>query len=53
MFERLVRQRGLHNLIWVWNGQDPAWYPGDDMVDIVSHDIYDSWSGTMATGRPA
>jgi mannan endo-1,4-beta-mannosidase len=41
MFERLVKQHGLHNLIWVWNGQDPAWYPGDDVVDIVGWDIYD------------
>ena len=35
MFDRLVNAHGLHNLIWVWNGQDPAWYPGDDVVDIV------------------
>ncbi len=42
MFDRLVNKHGLHNLIWVWNGQDPAWYPGDDVVDIVSHDIYDN-----------
>jgi mannan endo-1,4-beta-mannosidase len=41
MFERLVKLHGLHNLIWVWNGQDPAWYPGDDVVDIVGWDIYD------------
>lgn len=42
MFDRLVNKHGLHNLIWVWNGQDPAWYPGDDVVDIVSHDVYDN-----------
>lgn len=24
----------------MWNGQDPAWYSGDDAVDIFSHDIY-------------
>jgi mannan endo-1,4-beta-mannosidase len=41
MYERLVRVHGLHNLVWVWNGQDPAWYPGDDVVDIVGWDIYD------------
>ena len=41
MHERLVRVHGLHNLVWVWNGQDPAWYPGDDVVDIVGWDIYD------------
>jgi mannan endo-1,4-beta-mannosidase len=41
MYERLVKVHGIHNLIWVWNGQDPAWYPGDDVVDIASFDIYD------------
>jgi mannan endo-1,4-beta-mannosidase len=41
MHERLVKVHGLHNLIWVWNGQDAAWYPGDDVVDIVGWDIYD------------
>nr|WP_315396327.1 glycosyl hydrolase [uncultured Duganella sp.] len=42
MYDRLVNVHGLHNLIWVWNGQDPAWYPGDDVVDISSYDIYDN-----------
>jgi mannan endo-1,4-beta-mannosidase len=40
MFDRLNRHHGLKNLIWVWNGQDPDWYPGDDVVDIVSEDVY-------------
>jgi mannan endo-1,4-beta-mannosidase len=31
----------LNNLIWVWNGQSPAWYPGDNYVDISSYDVYD------------
>jgi mannan endo-1,4-beta-mannosidase len=42
LYDRLVRVHGLHNLIWVWNGQDPAWYPGDDTVDVISWDIYDN-----------
>lgn len=41
MFDRLVNLHGLHNLVWVWNGQDAAWYPGDDVVDIMGWDIYD------------
>jgi mannan endo-1,4-beta-mannosidase len=41
MHQRLTQTHGLHNLIWVWNGQDPAWYPGDDVVDISGYDIYD------------
>lgn len=42
LYDRLVNYHGLHNLLWVWNGQSAAWYPGDDVVDITSHDIYDS-----------
>ena len=41
LYDRLVNHHQLHNLIWVWNGQDPAWYPGDAYVDIVAEDIYD------------
>jgi mannan endo-1,4-beta-mannosidase len=41
MVDRLVRVHGLHNLIWVWNGQDADWYPGDDVVDIAGWDVYD------------
>lgn len=35
-------ERGLHNLIWVWNCQinDDEWYPGDDYVDIIGRDLY-------------
>ncbi|GAA3289499.1 hypothetical protein GCM10020295_01520 [Streptomyces cinereospinus] len=40
MYDRLVGHHGLHNLLWVWNSLDPGWYPGDDVVDIVSADIY-------------
>lgn len=41
LYDRLTHFYGLDNLIWVWNGQSAAWYPGDAYVDIVSHDIYD------------
>lgn len=40
LFERLTRVHGIHNLIWVWNGQHPDWYPGDEYVDIIGMDIY-------------
>ncbi|WP_338018219.1 glycosyl hydrolase [Streptomyces taklimakanensis] len=40
MYDRMVDHHGLHNLLWVWNSLDPAWYPGDDVVDIVSADTY-------------
>lgn len=40
MVDRLNNHHGLNNLIWVYNGQNPDWYPGDDYVDIISEDTY-------------
>jgi mannan endo-1,4-beta-mannosidase len=40
LFERLTEYHGLTNLIWVWNGQNKDWYPGDAYVDIIGEDIY-------------
>ncbi|PJN49880.1 Mannan endo-1,4-beta-mannosidase [Paenibacillus sp. GM1FR] len=40
LYDRLVQEHQLHNLIWVWNSEKPEWYPGDDVVDIVSVDVY-------------
>jgi mannan endo-1,4-beta-mannosidase len=40
MIDRLNNYHNIHNLIWVYNGQHPDWYPGDDFVDIISEDIY-------------
>jgi mannan endo-1,4-beta-mannosidase len=40
LFDRLRNYHRLNNLIWVWNGQNPEWYPGDEYADIVSYDIY-------------
>ena len=45
------KQKGVHNLIWIWtsqnyNGnatqynQDTDWYPGEDYVDMVARDLY-------------
>lgn len=41
MFDYFTNEKGLHNLIWIWNGQAAEWYPGDDCVDIVGYDVYD------------
>lgn len=54
IYDRLVNVHGVHNLIWVWNGQDTAWYPGDDVVDVISQDVYDdsdnkTYGSQMAT----
>ncbi|OYP24988.1 hypothetical protein CG709_07350 [Lachnotalea glycerini] len=40
MFERQTNYHKLNNLIWIWNGQDQDWYPGDEYCDIVGTDIY-------------
>jgi len=40
LYDQLVNEYGLHNLIWVWNAQHPDWYPGDGRVDILGDDPY-------------
>jgi len=40
LFNRLTIYHNLHNLIWVLTNEDPNWYPGDDVVDIVGVDAY-------------
>lgn len=42
LYDRLTNEHQLNNLIWVWNSVSPEWYPGDDIVDIVSYDSYPS-----------
>lgn len=40
MYDRMTNYHRLNNLIWVWNGQNPEWYPSNEYCDIVSIDIY-------------
>ena len=40
MYERYTNVHKLNNLIWVWNSPLPESYPGDDVVDIISRDMY-------------
>lgn len=40
MYQRFTDVHHLNNLIWVFNGQDADWYPGDEYVDIIAEDIY-------------
>lgn len=40
MYDRYTNLHKLNNLIWVWNSQAPQCYPGDDVVDIISRDMY-------------
>ena len=40
MYNLFTRVHHLNNLIWVWNSPKPECYPGDDVVDIISRDMY-------------
>lgn len=40
MYDRLTNYHHINNLIWVWNSTSPDWYPGSDVVDIISTDSY-------------
>ncbi len=40
MYKRFTEEWKLNNLIWLWNGMDPEWYPGNDVVDLIGEDIY-------------
>lgn len=40
MVKRFNEYHGLSGIIWVWSGEDAAYYPGDDYVDIIGEDIY-------------
>jgi mannan endo-1,4-beta-mannosidase len=40
MYDRMTNHHRLNNLIWVWNSAAADWYPGADVVDILSTDHY-------------
>ncbi|MBR4627318.1 MAG: beta-mannosidase [Ruminococcus sp.] len=45
--DTLINEYGLHNLIWeqnlyAWSDYSAAWYSGDDRVDIVAFDKYNT-----------
>lgn len=44
MYNRMVVTHGLKNLIWVYTKQpnDDAFYPGDEYVDIIGRDYYNT-----------
>lgn len=49
LYDKLTNEYGLDNLIWVWTGStyatSAAWYPGDDVVDIIGYDKYNAVDG--------
>lgn len=40
LYQRFTEYHRLDNLIWVLTNENPAWYPGDDVVDIIGVDAY-------------
>jgi len=48
-YDRLLRHRGIRNLVWVWSPNAPNgdtqpyadFYPGDAFTDVVALDIYE------------
>ncbi|SES86564.1 glycosyl hydrolase [[Clostridium] polysaccharolyticum] len=46
LYTELTQTYGIHNLIWEYNSytysSSPAWYPGNDYVDIVGYDKYNT-----------
>ena len=53
MYDRLTDYHGLHNLIWEYtstgvNDEFMAWYPGDDVVDMIGADIYTDPTSSMS-----
>lgn len=46
LYTELTETYGVNNLIWTYNSYvystSPAWYPGDDKVDIVGYDKYNT-----------
>ena len=40
MYEYFTKEKGIHNLIWLWNGQNRKFYPGSEYVDMLGDDIY-------------
>ena len=47
LYDRLTVHHQLHNLIWVYTGEKPDWYPGNDVVDIVGADAYPKVPGDI------
>ena len=36
---RQTHKPSLNNLLWVYNGGDVNWYPGDDKCDVITDDV--------------
>ncbi len=48
IFKRLNKFHGLGNLIWVWNGSDSEFYPGNSYCDIIGQSIFEKSDSAFA-----
>lgn len=48
VFNRLDRYYSLNNLIWLWNGSNPDYFPGRDMCDIIGQGFFEGSSASFA-----
>lgn len=48
IFSRLCVHHDLKNLIWVWNGSNVDFYPGNTMVDIIGQSFYENSDSPFA-----
>lgn len=53
VYDRITNFHGINNIIWVWNSIAEDWYPGDDVVDILSADVYTTGNGVCKFHRAA
>ena len=47
LYNKLTKEYGIHNLIWeqnlyAWSPESVQWYSGDDYVDMVGYDKYNT-----------
>ncbi|MBQ4346350.1 MAG: glycoside hydrolase, partial [Oscillospiraceae bacterium] len=46
LWEKMTIEYGLDNIIWEWTSYtystSPAWYPGDEYVDMIGYDKYNA-----------
>lgn len=57
LFDKLTNEYGIHNLIWeqnlyAWSDDSALWYTGDDYVDMVGFDKYNTVYNRHDGGEP-
>lgn len=45
IYNRWTNVHGINNLVWVWNSVAADWFPGDDVMDVLSTDVYSTGNG--------